>query len=120
MAIRFDPKELDEQYTLDKETIVQNWFFVGSELRKIKRNFRSTKLFGQEVAKTTLSAVAPHDRSVAIWMFEHWRDVLDWLEAETTQPPIDPFKQLASLNASHPAHIKRRVLKWKETSDTKT
>jgi hypothetical protein len=114
MAIKFDPRELDEQYNLDKESIARNWFFVGVELKRIKRSYPSTKLFGQYIAKTDFAVIANHDRSVAIWMFENWRDVFDWLEAATGSRPSDPFAQLAALNASHPAHIKRRVTAWKE------
>ena len=115
MAIKFDPKELSEQYNLDKESIARNWFFVGSELKRIRRGIPSSKVFGQRVAASEFASIPNHDRSFAIWMFEHWRDVLDWLEVETGLAPEDPFRQLASLNASHPAHIRRQVLAWKKT-----
>lgn len=117
MAIKFDQKELDEQYPLDKENIARKWFFVGAELKRIKRQYRSTKHFGQHVAKSDFAAVENHDRSAAIWLYGHRREVLDWLKAETSFPPNDPFRQLASLGASHPAHIKRQVLKWQKTLD---
>ena len=116
MALKFDPKELDEQYTLDKEMIARNWFFVGSELRKIRREFASTKLFGQHIRTTPFAAIENHDRSNALWMFENWREVLDWLEYEIGQPASDPFFTLASLNASHPAHIKRQVRRWQKAT----
>ena len=112
VAIYFDPKELDEQYTLDKETIVRNWFFVGHSLSRIKRSHPSPKLFGQEIKLSEFALIPNHDRSSAIWLYEHWKDVLNWLEASTGGSIAHPFGHLASINASHPAHIKRKVREW--------
>jgi hypothetical protein len=108
MAISFNPRELDEQYMLEGKNR-EDLVFVGAELKRLKRSCPNTRVFGQNVATSPFCSIANHDRSAAIWMFEHWREVLDRLEAETGQPPSDPFKQLASLDASHPAHIKCRV-----------
>jgi hypothetical protein len=98
MPIRFDANELEEQYALDKESIVQTWFFVGSKSKRMRRPFVSTKLFGRCVAKSELSCIKNQDRSVVLWRFENWREVLDWLEDKIGSPPTDPFEQLARLN----------------------
>jgi hypothetical protein len=116
MSIKFDPKDLNEQYNLDKESIARNWFFVGHALSRIKRSNPSTKIFGQVIGQSEFADIQNHDRSYSIWMYQNWRDVLNWIEAETGTPPADPFHQLSRMNASHPAHIKRKVLKWLEVS----
>jgi hypothetical protein len=115
MAIKLDPKELDEQYNLDKASIVRNWFFVGAELAKLKKGYPSTKLFGQAIAKTDFASIENHDRSTAIWMFENWRDILNWVEVLSERAPSDPFGYLGSRNCSHPAHIKRQFKVWQQS-----
>lgn len=107
-VIAFDPIEFDKQYQNDKEAIVRNWFFVGSELSRLKRNHPSTKNFGRAVSKTEFANIPSSDRSNAIWMFEHWHIVMTWIRRETGKETFNAFLELDKLNASHPAHIKRK------------
>ncbi|MDQ1900439.1 hypothetical protein RAH32_08275 [Paracoccus sp. WLY502] len=98
----------------NKEEEAWAWFCIGAELQKIGRNYRSTKKFGEAVSSTPLSHLPASDRSDARWMFQNWKDVLNWLEVESGLPVEDPFLMLSNLNHSHPSAIRRKVRLLKE------
>lgn len=92
-----------------KENDVRAWFLIGCELERLGRDYKSTKLFGEHLKETAFRDMPSSDRSDARWMFNHWRDVLDWLESEIGEAPSDPFRMISELNQSHPSAIRRKV-----------
>ena len=68
----------------------------------------------EAVSSTPLSHLPASDRSDARWMFQNWKDVLNWLEVESGLPVEDPFLMLSNLNHSHPSAIRRKVRLLKE------
>ena len=104
--VRMNPNKEEESWA---------WFCIGAELQKIGRDYKSTKKFGEAISGTPLSLLPASDRSDARWMFQNWKDVLAWIEAESELPLNDPFLMLGRLNHSHPSAIRRRVRLWKES-----
>ena len=95
----------------EKEITARDWFFIGSELSRMGRSFKSTKLFGQYIALTELGKLPPSDRSDARWIYENWHVVLKWIEAQVAGGESEPFAALAKISLSHPSSIRHGVRK---------
>ena len=93
----------------EKEITTRDWFFIGSELSRIRRDYKSSKLFGQHIATTDLGKLPASDRSDAKWLFENWVHVLEWLECNSAGANSDPFLELSQLGFSHPSTIRRKL-----------